>query len=82
MIWKNLFIDERLWKCHFYLFSVIRRLPKTNKRAEFDACLDAPMIAFSGYVVAAANKMLGTKGPYFKITQEKGMFMDERLSNY
>ena len=65
--------------CH--LFSVIGRLPKAKKpKAEFDACLDALMTVFTGYVVAAACQELGIDDPDSKITQLKGMSMDERLS--
>ena len=46
--------DKRSW--NNVSFSVIGRLPKAKKpKAEFDACLDALMTVFSGYVVADAR---------------------------
>ncbi len=82
MIWKNLVLDKTRdhgTLCH--LFSVIGRLPKAKKpKKEFDACLDALMTVFSGYVVAAACQELGIDDPDSKIAQLNGMSKDERLS--
>lgn len=64
--------------CH--LFSVIGRLPKAKKpKAEFDACLDALMTVFSGYMVAAACQELGINDPDSKITQRVCLWMKDCL---
>lgn len=82
MIWKNLFLNKTRdhgTLCH--LFSVIGRLPKAKKpKEEFNACIDALMAVYSGYVVAAACQELEIDDPDSKITQFNGMSKQERLS--